>query len=69
MDGVKRSGLDILKMKNVKLNHVRNIWADIPHYEQYIDEQVEINAHYSGYLPKQEMILKLLKKMKVNYTK
>ena len=30
MDGVKRSGLDILGIKNVKLNHVRNIWADIP---------------------------------------
>ena len=41
MDGVKRSGLDILGIRNVKLNLVRNIWADIPYYGQPIDEQVE----------------------------
>ena len=62
MDGVKRSGLDILGIKNVNLNHVRRIWADIPHYERSIDEQVEINAHYSGYLPKQESDIKTFKK-------
>ena len=28
----------------------------------YIDEQVEINAHYSGYLPKQESDIKTFKK-------
>ena len=62
MDGVKRSGLDILGVKNVKLSHVRNIWANIPYYGQLIDEQVEINAHYSGYLPKQESDIKTFKK-------
>ena len=30
MDGVKRSGLEILGMKDVKLSHLRFIWADIP---------------------------------------
>ena len=62
MDGVKRSGLEILGMKDVKLSHLRFIWADIPHYEHYIDDQVEINAHYSGYLPKQENDIKTFKK-------
>ena len=62
MDGVKRSGLEILGMKNVKLTHVRDIWADIPHYGHSVDEQVEINAHYSGYLPKQESDIKTFKK-------
>ena len=62
MDGVKRSGLDILAIKNVKLSHVREIWADVPYYGRYIDEQVEINAHYSGYLPKQESDIKTFKK-------
>ena len=62
MDGVKRSGLDILSMRNVKLNLVRSIWADIPYYGQSIDEQVEINSHYSGYLPKQESDIKTFKK-------
>jgi len=62
MDGVKRSGLEILSLKNIKLRHLRNIWANIPHYERYIDEQVEINAHYSGYLSKQEDDIKTFKK-------
>ena len=62
MDGVKRSGLEILGMKNVKLSHLRTIWADIPHYGRMIEEQVEINAHYSGYLPKQESDIKTFKK-------
>ena len=62
MDGVKRSGLEILGMKDVKLSHLRLIWVDIPHYEHFIDDQVEINAHYSGYLPKQENDIKTFKK-------
>ena len=62
MDGVKRSGLDLLGIKNVNLSNIRNIWADIPHYGRLIDEQVEINAHYSGYLPKQESDIKTFKK-------
>ena len=62
MDGVKRSGLEILGMKNVRLTHLREVWADIPQYERYIDEQVEINAHYSGYLPKQESDIRTFKK-------
>ena len=40
MDGVKRSGLDILGISNVKLNLVRSIWADIPYYGHSIDEPV-----------------------------
>ena len=62
MDGVKRSGLEILSLKNIKLRHLRDIWADIPHYEHCIQEQVEINAHYSGYLSKQEDDIKTFKK-------
>jgi len=62
MDGVKRSGLDILGIKNVNLSSLRKIWADIPHYGRSIDDQVEINAHYSGYLPKQESDIKSFKK-------
>ena len=62
MDGVKRSGLQILGMKNVQLDHLRKVWADIPQYGHYVDEQVEINAHYSGYLSKQESDIKTFKK-------
>ena len=53
MDGIKRTGLDILSLKSVTLNKLRKIWADIPHYELDIDKQVEVDAHYLGYLKKQ----------------
>ena len=36
--------------------------ADVPYYERSVDEQVEINAHYSGYLPKQESDIKTFRK-------
>ena len=62
MDGVKRSGLDILGIKNVTLSKIRGIWADIPHYGHNIEEQVEINAHYSGYLLRQESDIRTFKK-------
>ena len=33
---------------------IREIWSDIPYYDREIDEQIEINAHYRGYLKKQK---------------
>jgi len=53
MDGVKRSGIDVLALKGVTVSKLRKIWDNIPYYEQSIDEQVEIDAHYSGYLKRQ----------------
>ena len=53
MDGVKRSGAEVLALKNVTIAMLRKIWVDIPQYDKTIDEQVEIDAHYSSYLKKQ----------------
>ncbi len=61
-DGVKRDGLELLGLKDVTLTKVRNIWADIPHYDQSIEEQVEIDAHYSGYLKRQSHDIAAFKK-------
>ena len=33
---------------------IREFWSDIPYYDNEIDEQIEINAHYRGYLKKQK---------------
>ncbi len=52
-DGVKRSALEILGMKGVNLQQLRSIWVNIPQFGQSIDKQVEIDAHYSGYLKRQ----------------
>jgi tRNA uridine 5-carboxymethylaminomethyl modification enzyme len=62
MDGVKRSGLEVLAIKDVSLNKLRKIWDNIPQYEQLIDEQVEIDAHYFGYLKRQSLDIEAYKK-------
>jgi tRNA uridine 5-carboxymethylaminomethyl modification enzyme len=53
-DGVLRSSNEILTQKEVDMNKIREIWTDVPFFSKEIDEQVEINAHYRGYLKKQK---------------
>jgi tRNA uridine 5-carboxymethylaminomethyl modification enzyme len=53
-DGVLRSSNEILTQKGVDMNKIREIWTDIPFFSIEIDEQVEINSHYRGYLKKQK---------------
>ena len=36
------------------MKKIREIWPDIPFFDDKIDEQIEINAHYRGYLKKQK---------------
>ena len=62
MDGVKRSGMEVLSQKGVGLDKLRKIWANIPQYEKYIDDQVKTDAHYSGYLKKQSHDIAAFKK-------
>ena len=52
-DGVFRSASQILGQKGVTMSKIREIWPEIPKYNSEIDEQIEINAHYKGYLVKQ----------------
>ncbi|MBD1149229.1 tRNA uridine-5-carboxymethylaminomethyl(34) synthesis enzyme MnmG [Pelagibacterales bacterium SAG-MED27] len=53
-DGILRTSNEILTQKGVDMNKIREIWIDIPFFSKEIDEQVEINAHYRGYLKKQK---------------
>ena len=53
-DGVIRTANEILGQKSVDLQRLRNIWSEITFYSTEIDEQIEINAHYRGYLIKQK---------------
>ena len=53
-DGVSRNATQILTQKGVNMRKIREIWPDIPFYNQEVDEQIEINAHYQGYLKKQK---------------
>ena len=53
-DGVFRSAEEILTHKSVDMTKIRNIWPEIVDYGNEIDEQIEINSHYRGYLKKQK---------------
>jgi len=53
-DGVKRSAFDILSRDGVNFKKIRSIWPEIPKSSYNAEEQIEISAHYSGYLHKQE---------------
>ena len=52
-DGVLRNACQILSQKGVNMQKIRKIWPEIPMYSNEINEQIEINAHYKGYLNKQ----------------
>ena len=52
-DGVSRNANQILSQKSVDMSKIREIWPEIKYVSREIDEQLEINSHYSGYLKKQ----------------
>ena len=62
MDGVKRSVSEILGQRNVKMAKIRQIFPNIPDYGVHLDKQVEIDAHYFGYLSRQSQDIKSFKK-------
>ena len=53
-DGVSRNAFHILGQKSVNMSKIREIWPEIPYVSREIDEQLEINSHYKGYLKKQK---------------
>ncbi len=52
-DGVSRTANQILSQKSVNMKKIRDIWPEIKHVSREIDEQLEINSHYIGYLNRQ----------------
>ena len=73
-DGVLRNSNEILTQKNVNMPKIREIWPEIPYFNKEIDEQIEISAHYRGYLKKQKADILAFKRdenliipTKVNY--
>ena len=53
-DGIFRTANEILTQKDVDMRKIREIWPEIPFFDKEIDAQIEINAHYKGYLKKQK---------------
>ena len=53
-DGVFRTADEILTQKGVNMKKIRDIWPEIVDHGSDVDEQIEINSHYKGYLKKQK---------------
>ncbi len=52
-DGILRSADEILAQRDANMTKIRSIWPEIKNFGFEIDEQIEINSHYKGYLKKQ----------------
>ena len=62
MDGVKRSCLEVMGQRKVNMAKIRQIFTDIPLFPSPIEKQVVIDAHYIGYLKRQERDIKSFKR-------
>jgi tRNA uridine 5-carboxymethylaminomethyl modification enzyme len=54
LDGVVRSGLELLRLPNVSLAQLRTIWPELGELRQDALEQLEIEARYATYLARQD---------------
>ena len=61
-DGVKRSGLELMAQRNLNMAKIRQVWPSTPSFGPLLDEQVEIDAHYAGYLKRQSHDIASFKK-------
>ena len=52
-DGILRTASNILVQKDVTMEKIREIWPELSFISKDIDKQLETNAHYKGYLKKQ----------------
>ncbi len=52
-DGILRTASNVLAQKGVTMSKIREIWPQLNFISKDIDEQLETNAHYKGYLKKQ----------------
>jgi len=62
MDGVKRSCLEVMAQRKVNMAKIRQIFSDIPLFPRSIENQVATDAHYMGYLKRQEQDIRSFKK-------
>ena len=53
-DGVRRTANDLLSLPDVDFTRLALIWPELSEYAADVVEQLEIDAHYAGYLDRQE---------------
>jgi tRNA uridine 5-carboxymethylaminomethyl modification enzyme len=61
-DGVRRSALDVLAMSDMNWVRLRSLWPAIPAFRKDVEEQLEIDARYAGYVGRQEADVRAFRK-------
>ena len=54
LDGVRRSARDLLSHPGIDIGHLAALWPELDAIAPMVAEQLEIDAHYSGYSERQE---------------
>lgn len=62
LDGVRRTISDLLAYKDVDLDRLEGIFPQSRPWSEEVREQIENDAHYSGYLDRQEADIKSFRK-------
>ena len=62
MDGVKRTALDLLGYDTISFDDLKTVWPHLEGMRPDIQEQVEIEGLYRGYLERQQSDIDLFKK-------
>lgn len=61
-DGVRRSAMDLLAYPNIDFTTLGNIWPELVGISAQVQEQLEIEATYAGYLERQEADIRAFKR-------
>ncbi len=61
-DGKKKSLLQVLKFKDVTLDRLREIFLDLPKYDNEIEDLIKTESHYSGYILQQQKDINIFEK-------
>jgi len=70
-DGVWRTGLDLLAMPDLTLARIRELLPEVPTFRKDVEEQLEIEGRYSGYVTRQEADIRSFRKdeaLKLSHT-
>lgn len=62
LDGRRRSARDLLALPDVTVTRLRAFWPELGDYADDVIEQVEIDAHYAGYLDRQNADIKAFRR-------
>jgi tRNA uridine 5-carboxymethylaminomethyl modification enzyme len=61
-DGIRRTAVDLLSFTTISFSDLEKVWPELLDIPNFIKEQIEIEAKYSGYLKRIDADIKAFKK-------